>query len=119
MMDAKGPTVGLILAQGSWCPGLVGSLQVAVTVLVSFATETEKVLIFTVRIALVVVEVTRDGVTVVVGVMVAEGLVTVAAGIVVLTVSVTVLVVLMMGVDVEVTVMVGVNVDVDWGPADM
>lgn len=69
MILAHGPTVGLIQAMGSRLTGFVGSLHVAVTVLVDFTTDTEKVLTLIVKSVEVEVVVTLAGVFVIVGVI--------------------------------------------------
>lgn len=83
-------------------------LQLAVTVLVALTMERVVEVSLRVRRYLVVVVVTREGVTVVVGLSVVEGFVTVTGAKVDVAVSVVVAVTLTTGVDVNGTVTVGV-----------
>lgn len=83
------PTVGVILALRSHCFGFCGSQQLAVVILVLLKTTAVGLTRLTVNIVLVVVTVTRAGVTVFVGITVAEGRIVVNGGNVVVVVSVT------------------------------
>lgn len=91
-------------------------MQVAVTVFVVLTMEREYLVNFRVNRVSVLVTVTWLGVTVVVGLMVVDGLVTVTATNVVVVVLVVVLVALTTGVITAVAVTVGVYVLVDCGP---
>jgi hypothetical protein len=94
---------------GSALLALVGSLQLAVAVTVVGWTLTVYEVSLRVRRFFVVVLVTRAGVTVVVGVLVTEGLVTVLGASVLESVLVVVMVELRTGVETTVAVTVGVN----------
>ncbi len=87
---AAGPTVARIVAVGSWLAWRVGVLQLAVFVFVSLAMITLYEVRLMVRSALVVVVSTGRGVTVLVGVTVVDGLVTVLGSNTVTTVCVVV-----------------------------
>jgi hypothetical protein len=83
------PTVGVIFALRSHCGGFCGSQQLAVVIFVLLKTTAVGLTRLTVNIVLVEVMVTRDGVTVFVGITVVDGRVVVNGGNVVVVVSVT------------------------------
>jgi hypothetical protein len=83
------PTVGVIFALRSNCGGLYGSKQLAVVIFVLLITTAVGLTRLMVNIVFVEVRVTRDGVTVFVGITVVDGRVVVNGGNVVVVVSVT------------------------------